>query len=387
MHVMHVAVYALTCRQAAALDQDSINIGRSPLGKIRALETIVQTFSREVGDARCVAFSGVDSSTAATGHWNGTAIIWQKLTRQPVHVLEGHSGAILAVSFSPDGEILATGSTDGKAILWNVTTGQEIRRLSSGPGSGFVNAVAVGPSGRTFIGRADGSVVIWEAHGQVVAFGDHTNLKPLMALKLSDDGGQLLTASNKTVTLWDVSSGARLQKFRGHSEWVTSIAFSPDERTVLTGSQDNTAMVWSASTGRRLLTLSGHLGDVLSVAFSPNGDMALTGSRNSELWFWDALTGEPLRKVRVPVAKPRKPKGVGAQVVAAAYATSSCSAVEMKGDLMSFGSGVSKRIVYIGVLISSGKPPKLTESQKSLRHHETHEQCEERCAAEATETH
>ena len=57
-----------------------------------------------------------------------------------------------------------------------------------------------------------------------------------------------------------------------------SVAFSPDGKTVLTGSHDNTACLWNATTGERLHILKGHTGCIYSVAFSPDGKTVLTGS-------------------------------------------------------------------------------------------------------------
>src|SRR6185295_11729327 len=66
--------------------------------------------------------------------------------------------------------------------------------------------------------------------------------------------------------------------FGGHREMVTSVAFSPDGKTVLTGSVDNTAKLWPASGGAALATFTGHDAWITSVAFSPDGKTVLTGA-------------------------------------------------------------------------------------------------------------
>ena len=64
----------------------------------------------------------------------------------------------------------------------------------------------------------------------------------------------------------------RLVVQTGHTESVNSVAFSPDGKTIASGSSDNTIKLWNAETGQQLNTLKGHTDLVESVAFSPDGE-------------------------------------------------------------------------------------------------------------------
>ena len=55
------------------------------------------------------------------------------------------------------------------------------------------------------------------------------------------------------------------------TDGVSSVAFSPDGKRIISGSGDNTLKVWDATSGQETLTLKGHTGCVMSVAFSPDG--------------------------------------------------------------------------------------------------------------------
>jgi WD40 repeat protein len=82
---------------------------------------------------------------------------------------------------------------------------------------------------------------------------------------------------------------------KGHSDRVSSVAFSPDGRFVVTGSQDSTAKLWDVATGKELRTFGGHSHDVLSVAFSPDGRYVVTGNGDKTARLWDPATGKELR--------------------------------------------------------------------------------------------
>ena len=70
------------------------------------------------------------------------------------------------------------------------------------------------------------------------------------------------------------------------------MAFSPDGRRIVSGSEDKTLKVWDAETGQERLTLKGHNGRVWSVAFSPDGTRIVSGSADKTLKVWDAETGQ-----------------------------------------------------------------------------------------------
>ncbi|WJW70100.1 serine/threonine protein kinase (plasmid) [Candidatus Chlorohelix allophototropha] len=87
-----------------------------------------------------------------------------------------------------------------------------------------------------------------------------------------------------------------LNTLSGHSHWVESVAYSPDGKTLASGSLDNSIKLWDAVTGKELRTLSGHTSAVESVAYSPDGKtLASSGSNDYSIKLWDAVTGKELR--------------------------------------------------------------------------------------------
>src|SRR5438309_1214826 len=86
----------------------------------------------------------------------------------------------------------------------------------------------------------------------------------------------------------------RLVPQLGHHDSVTSVAFSPDGRYVVTGSSDRTARLWDARSGAKVLTLSGQ-SEIESVRFSFSGRYVLTGAEDGTATLWDARSGTQLR--------------------------------------------------------------------------------------------
>ena len=78
--------------------------------------------------------------------------------------------------------------------------------------------------------------------------------------------------------LWDVASGRELRTLVGHERQVLCAAFSPDGRTIASGSQDYTAKLWDVATGREVRTFYAGSDFVWSVAFTPDGSQLTTAS-------------------------------------------------------------------------------------------------------------
>ncbi len=107
-------------------------------------------------------------------------------------------------------------------------------------------------------------------------------------------GVLLIVCTHGTIANAQSSSKPEIVPQLPHSDWVNSVAFSPDGKQLLTGSEDNTLKLWDAGTGLLLRTFGGHTGTARSVSFVPGGKQILSGS-GDRLKLWDAVSGRLLR--------------------------------------------------------------------------------------------
>lgn len=144
----------------------------------------------------------------------------------------------------------------------------------------------------------------------VVQRGHYESVK---AVAFTPDGKYLLSGSrDKTIKLWELSSGHEIRSYFGHKSTINDLVITPDGKHFVSSSADYTAKLWEIATGKLIRTFIGHTDYMTSVAVSPNGKYLLTAGFDWEAILWDINTGKEIRRYKVD-----PDKGIGYGVNAA----------------------------------------------------------------------
>lgn len=101
-------------------------------------------------------------------------------------------------------------------------------------------------------------------------------------------------SSDQTVQVWAANPSDHIHPliYRGHTDGVQAVDWSPDSHRVVSGSIDKTVQVWDAMTGEQGVTYHGHTDIVNTVAWSPDGNTIASGSTDGTVRLWEVATGK-----------------------------------------------------------------------------------------------
>ncbi|SCV74422.1 BQ2448_8061 [Microbotryum intermedium] len=230
------------------------------------------------------------------GGADGTVWMWKLPSGEVVHVLSGHTTPVTCGKWTPDGKFV-TCSGDSTMILWDPRNGDQLHKLSPSDArfrlDGGVNCIAINPAATVAIlggaegglrainllagtvlaqmqGHEEGTSVEQVAFSEVPAVG---SVSVMVVVSVGTDG---------RVCTWEANS-FKLRSTGKHEDAVTSLAFSPNTTTFVTGSADHTLKIWDYRRGTCEKTLLGHRDVVHACSVSKDGGLVVSAGEDGDV--------------------------------------------------------------------------------------------------------
>ncbi len=241
-----------------------------------------------------------DGKQIVTAGRDRTASLWNVASKGLVKKFsEGHDFLASSVQFFADGDRLATGAGDGSTRIWDVASKTQILLL---PFTGRTAALGVSDDGRWIVTSSEGTdALVWDTRTgeQVAVLVGHEAAITVAQFAV---GAQLIATGDDRgrCRLWRCKGDQWVGStwFKGHSRSITSLAFSPDAKRLITASGDSTCGQWDVATGREIESLVlKHPEWVNDMKVSKDGRQALTCSDDGKLRLWSLENAELLRTI------------------------------------------------------------------------------------------
>ena len=136
----------------------------------------------------------------------------------------------------------------------------------------------------------------WRPFERLYTFGWHSDW--VKSVAISPDGHIIVSGSrDKTIKVWNLHTGKLSRNFAGHSDTVETVAISADGHIIVSGSHDKTIKVWNLHARELIRTLVGHSDQVYCVAISADGQIIVSGGSEETIKVWNLHTGELIRTI------------------------------------------------------------------------------------------
>lgn len=214
--------------------------------------------------------------------------------------LKGHDGWVTSIATTKaNPNMIVSGSRDHKLIVWELTGEQGTYGFAKKAMTGhshFVSDVTISSDGQFALsGSWDKTLRLWELStgASTRQFNDHE--KDVLTVAFSQDNRQIISGSrDHTLKLWNTLGECKYTiKEHGHDGWVSCVRFAPggERPLIVSAGYDKIVKVWELSTCKLLANLVGHKGYISTVAVSPDGSLCASGGKDGTAMLWDLTQG------------------------------------------------------------------------------------------------
>lgn len=287
---------------------DSLVVTSSVDSTIKIWRKLSGEIVKEIKQPSGIAYMDLsaDGNYIVTGNYDSTVKLWSVNNGALIKEFRGHSGTVWTVAISNDGKKIVSGGNDGLVNIWDVETGDLLHKLNGH--KRIVWSVKFSPDGAQVASSSfDFTIKVWNVADGKLVWDNKEHKETVVDIAFSHDGKMLAsTSDDKTIKLWNVAERKLIRTMKV-AEHVQAVAFSHDDKRVMTGGRDKpmigeflqeifgdskfnpgvSARLWDVETGTLLQTFTRHANDVMDVAYSHDGNWIATASADKTVALWE----------------------------------------------------------------------------------------------------
>ena len=219
-----------------------------------ALGKVIKRVSQKTAGVYSLAVSP-SGNLIALGTY-GSISICDANSSKEILIPISRTSPIIAVKFSPDSQTLVAVADNQEISLWDTNSGTKIRNFdihNYQKDVEYATDASFTPDGKTLITGGfnkdpyQGIIKMWNANDGTLI---HTIIdgQSVDCIAISHDGQKLATGNfDHTVKIWEISTGKLLKVLVGHKNYIKSVCFSPDDKTVVSSSTHGAINLWKVN--------------------------------------------------------------------------------------------------------------------------------------------
>lgn len=224
----------------------------------------------------------------------GQLLVWEWQSESYILKQQSHHDSLNSLVYSPSGQHIITCADDGKVKVWDVRSGFCVVTFTEHSSGVTACEFAKHKSSVLFTSSLDGSVRAWD----LIRYRNFRTFTAPQRTRFSclaiDPSGEVVCAcSHDTdkIYVWSVQTGQLLDQLAGHEGPISSLAFSSDGNTLVSGSWDNTVRIWNIFARTQTSEPLQLQANVLALSFRPDSKQIAVSTLDGHLAFWNVSEG------------------------------------------------------------------------------------------------